>query len=46
MNNAIERLSSRHLQLRTKRWLHKTSSSNYWNINNYPTVFWSNYWNL
>jgi len=24
----------------------KTSSSNCWNSNNYPTIFCSNYWNL
>jgi len=28
-----KRLNSTHLQLRTKRYLQKTSSSNYWNIN-------------
>jgi len=33
MNNAVKTLSSTHLQLRTKRFLQKTSSSNYWNIN-------------
>jgi len=35
MNNAIKRLSSTHLQLRTKRYLEKTSgpTSNCWNIN-------------
>jgi len=32
MNNAIKNLSSAHLQLRTKRYLQKTSS-NRWNIN-------------
>jgi len=37
------------LQLRTKRYLQKTSSSNYIErsrFNNYRTVFFSNYWNL
>jgi len=33
MNNAIKTLSSTHLQLRTKCYLQKTSSSNCWNIN-------------
>jgi len=33
MNNAIKRLSSTHLQLRSKRYLQKTRSSEYWNIN-------------
>jgi len=33
MNNAIKTLSNTHLQLRTKRSLQKTSSSNYWNMN-------------
>jgi len=48
MNNAIKTLSSTYFQLRTKRSLQKTSSSNYWNINilNHRNVFCSNYWNL
>jgi len=33
MNNAIKTLSSTQLQLRTKHYLQKTSSSNYWKIN-------------
>ena len=33
MSNAIKTLSSRHLHLRIKRYLQKTSSSNCWNIN-------------
>jgi len=33
MNNAFKTLSSTHLQLRTKCYLQKTSSSNCWNIN-------------
>jgi len=33
MINAVERLSSTHLQFRTKRHLQKWSSSKYWKIN-------------
>jgi len=33
MNNTVKTLSSTHLQLRTKRYPQKTSSSNCWNIN-------------
>jgi len=38
--------SSTHLQLRTKCCLQNASSSNYWNINNYRTIFGNNYWSL
>jgi len=47
MNTDIKKTGqAKHLQLRTKRYLQKTSSSIYWNINNYRTVFCSNYWNM
>jgi len=36
MNNAIDTLSSTYLQLRTKRSLQKTCSSNYWKIKSFP----------
>jgi len=45
MNNTIERLTKQHT-FSTKRYLQKTSSSNYWIINNYRTVFCSSHWNL